>query len=192
MTVHLVATCRRLVLVSASAVLLTGCAGQAPVAPSALGAAGGSDAMVHQAGAHLPFDLGFDKTGGDQAGPILTWSGSVSHDGQPFGTLTTTTDASAWSPRGSSGQTFNVRFEFVVTRNTSVLVLDLDGLLNLPAPSSNGPGLVNMNGVVREASGEFAALSGARVHEQGRLIGVDNGATSWAGVIRVLAGSARE
>ncbi len=51
---------------------------------------------------------------------------------------------------------------------------------------------MNLNGVVREAGGEFAALSGARVHEQGRLVGIDNGATSWEGVIRVLAGSARE
>jgi hypothetical protein len=192
MSCRLATTCRRLVLVSASTVLLTGCAAEAPTTPSALGAARGSGVMGQQSGAHQPLELGFEKTGGDQAGPVLTWTGSVTREGQPFGAMTTTTDASTWVPHGSSSKAFNVRFEFVVTRDASVLVLDLGGLLNLPAPSSNGPGLVNLNGVVREASGEFAPLAGARVHEQGRLIGITNGATSWEGVIRVLAGSARE
>lgn len=191
MSVPLVDKCRLLALISLlSPVFLVGCAAETPLSPTALGAARGSDAMVHQAGAHQALELRFEKTGGDQAGPTLTWTGSVTRDGQPFGDLTTTTDISTWTPRGSSGKAFDVVFVFEIARGTSVLVLDLEGLLNLPAPSSSGPGLVNMNGAVREASGEFAALAGARVQEQGRLVGISNGATSWEGVIRVLAGSA--
>jgi hypothetical protein len=189
MRLHLVAWCRLMSL--ASVLLLAGCATETQVSPSPLPVGLGATTNVHSADAHGALELQFEKTGGNQPGPILTWTGTVTLQGQPFGALTTSTDATTWTPHGASGKAFRVRFDFVVTRDASVMVLDLEGLLNLPSESSGATGLVNMNGIVREASGAFASFAGARVHEQGRLVGISNGASHWAGVIRIAVGSAQ-
>jgi hypothetical protein len=63
------------------------------MAPSALATFGGSGAVAQSAVAHQSLILEFAKNGGDQPGPTLTWTGSVTRDGLPFADLTTTTDA---------------------------------------------------------------------------------------------------
>jgi hypothetical protein len=179
--------CRLLSFGGVLSLCLLGCSPEPPLAPSSVPALG---ATANVPVAHATLDLRFEKTGGDQAGPILTWTGIVLRDDQVFGDLTTTTDVTTWTPRGASGKAFDVTFDFTIDSGASTMVLELSGLLNLPAPGSEGPGLVNMNGIVRTGTGAFAPLVGAQVHEQGRLVGISNGATSWAGTIRIAAGSA--
>jgi hypothetical protein len=164
--------------------MASGCSANSPAAPSMPGTDAAASGLAVLTDSPRALELTFEKTGGGQAGPVLAWTGTVEKSGESWGALTTTTDASTWRARGQSGSIFHVLFDFEITRNGSRMVLELEGLLNLNA------GLVNMNGFVREATGGFAELAGARVHEQGRLVSVVNGTTTWSGVIRIMPGSA--
>lgn len=118
-----------------------------------------------------PVNLSFAKSGGEGG----VWHGSVS--GDIAGSLQTVAIRV-----DDSSPVWKVEFDFIVSAGEQSFTARLSGTLN------TNTGRVVMNGTVTSGY-----LMGARVHEQGQMVSIDEatGATTFEGTIRLLPATAR-